>query len=195
MDTNSMHSVVHNSDSTTTAPNEITDPLVLQLRGYDGARRLRARVALVKLGRPVVPLLLRLLTDHSQQVRWEACKALGSITLPSTAHQLVDALRDENMEVRWLAAEGLIGLKAYALQPLLKSLERHFGSDALRQGARHVLRALESENLLGEESIAVLDALRYFEPKSSVMPAARRALAVLSQSITQQQPSKISHIV
>jgi hypothetical protein len=80
------------------------------------------------------------------------------------------------MEVRWLAAEGLIALEERALVPLLQALEVDFESPFLRQGAHHVLHALERKKRLNEKTLAVLDTLRFLEPRMEVALAARKAL-------------------
>jgi HEAT repeat protein len=155
------------------------EELVGELRSKDGARRAGARKSLVKLGTQAVPTLIGLLSDKSEHMRWEACKALGSIKDPGAAGPLVDALDDRNMEVRWLAAEGLIALKRNSIIPLLQALEPRFDSLFLRQGAHHVLHALERERLLDADTMAVLDALRGLGPRGAVAPAAYRALESL----------------
>ncbi len=47
-----------------------------------------------------------------------------------------------NLGIRWLAAEGLIGLGEAGLRPLLEALVHHSDSAWLREGAHHVLKAL-----------------------------------------------------
>jgi HEAT repeat protein len=119
------------------------------------------------------------LSDKSEHVRWEACKALGSIKDPTTAALLVDALNDRSMEVRWLAAEGLIALRRKSVIPLLQALEAHFESLFLREGAHHVLHALQREELLDASTLAVLETLRSLGPRVAVALAAHKALESL----------------
>jgi HEAT repeats len=153
-----------------------TESLAADLRSKDPMRRIRARSALVKIGKPAVPLLINLLSDPVEHVRWEVCKALGLIRESSSAPALVDALRDKSVEVQWLAAEALIALGSRAVIPLLRSLERNFESPPLRQGAHHVLHTLEREKRLGKRTIAVVDSLRSLEPPIETGVAARNAL-------------------
>jgi HEAT repeat protein len=150
--------------------------LLAGLGGKDGMDRQHARLALVEIGQPSVPFLIEGLTDSNNQVRWEATKALGSINDPAAAPALVNALMDECTEVRWLAAEGLIGLQRAALVPLLQALEKHFDSVWLRHGAHHVLHALKMYQLLDEQTIQVLDALRSYNSIMTVPWAAKAAL-------------------
>jgi HEAT repeat protein len=152
------------------------------LGGKDGYKREQARKALEKIGKPAVSSLIELLSHPNPLIRWEACKTLGAIKDPSAAAALVFALDDDTMEVNWVAAEALIRLKTKALVPLLRSLEKNFTSVFLRQGAHHILHALERERLLNKETLVALDTLRFLEPKISVAFAARKALDSLNNS-------------
>jgi HEAT repeat protein len=155
------------------------EDLISELRSKDGARRMQAREALVTIGKPAVPFLVELLTDKSEIVRWEACKALRRIKDVSTAEALANALNDESMAVQWLAAEALIMLKTAAVLPLLELLEKKFESPFVRQGAHHVLHAFEREGLLNDETIAVVDSLRSLGPNVMAALAAQKALAAM----------------
>lgn len=149
------------------------------LGSKDGMERQRARLALVEIGKPVLPYLLEALKDNHQQVRWEAAKALGSINETDAAPALVDALMDESSEVRWLAAEALIGLREQAVVPLLLALEKHFKSVWLREGAHHVLHDLGRYHLLNKPTQQVLETLRSLEPEVTIPWAAKVALESL----------------
>lgn len=153
--------------------------LINQLQSEDGNERQRARKALVRIGRPAVPHLLDLLTHENDLLRWEACKALGSISDPETAAPLVHALSDTSMEIRWLAGEALIALGEDAVCDVLRALETNFNSVFLREGAHHVLHALERQKLLDKKTLDVLDTLRYLQPSISVGVAAKEALESL----------------
>lgn len=155
--------------------NKRIDTLIAGLRSKDGMQRERARHALVAIGKPAAPFLIGLLTDLSDRVRWEACKALVSIKAPAAAIPLVAALSDKSSEVRWLAAKALIAIKRRAVVPLLQTLEDHFDLPEVRRGAHHVLNALAKQKLLNQDTLAVLDKLSYLEPYSSVAWAARKA--------------------
>jgi hypothetical protein len=152
------------------------ETLIGQLHSKKWVERQRARIALEKIGRQAAPRLIQLLSSRNKRVRWEACKALGRIKEPAAAASFVSALTDDSMEVRWLAAEGLIALEEKALVPLLQALEVDFESPFLRQGSHHVLHALERKKKLNEKTLAVLDTLRFLEPKMEVAVAARKAL-------------------
>ncbi len=158
---------------------EVMERLTAQLQSEDGTHRQRARNDIIKIGRPAVPFLIQLLSSPSERLRWEACKALGRIVDPASSAPLVEALRDNSMEIRWLAAEDLIALGEDAIVPLLQALEIHFNSVFLLEGAHHVLHAFEKRKLLKKKTLAVLDSLRYLTPKIEVAVAAAQALESL----------------
>jgi len=162
--------------------NKRIDTLITELRSKDGVQRKRARNVLVNIGIPAVPFLIDLLTDPSEQVRWEACKTLGSIVDFSAAVPLSEVLGDESMEIRWLAAKALIALKSAAVIPVLQALAKHFKSPHLRQGAHHVLNTLAKQNLLNQDTVAVIDTLDITEPNSSVAWAVRNALISMGKT-------------
>jgi HEAT repeat protein len=112
-----------------------------RLASKDGMIRQKARESLVALGKPSVSSLIQALQNSpSDQVRWEAAKALGAIGDTRSIPSLVKALEDSNFDVAWLAAEALSTFKKTAWPPLLRALTKD-GSHSvlLRQGIHHVL--------------------------------------------------------
>ncbi len=159
-----------------------------QLHNKDGYTREKAREALIAIGKPAVPKLIELLSNRNRLLKWEACKALGSIRDPGAAAALVTMLQDENMEVRWAAGEALIAIGAKVLAPLLSGLVKHFDSVYMRQGARHVLGAFKKKHLLNPKTLAVMDTLKIFEPGISVPIAAQKALQSIKK-LNSKKPS------
>jgi HEAT repeat protein len=154
--------------------------LVDELASKDGMKRQMARQALVRIGGVAVDVLIHLLDDARQIVRWEAARALADLRDSASAPALVRALDDEDDDVRWLAAEGLIALHARALKPLLKALTAPSCSVRLRDGAHHIL----SEMRRGWPAVIagpVLEALEDIDPALAVPLAARSALAALEK--------------
>ena len=150
--------------------------LISRFQSSNGGERKNAREALVKIGKPAVPYVTQLLTHHDFQVRWEACKTLGSIRDPKTASMLAEMLMDEDMDVRWVAADALIELEHHAIVPLLEIIEEHFDSVMLREAAHHVLHSLKELQILDEKTIEVLDALKGTELSSKAAFIASNAL-------------------
>jgi HEAT repeat protein len=159
---------------------------VAALRSRDASERMHARTRLERIGKPAVPVLIGLLNDRNEHVRWEACKALVKIQDPSAAEALVLALDDNSTAVQWLAAEALIGLGTLAVAPLLRLLERKFDSIFVRQGAHHILHALEREGLLTKDTIAVIDTLRSIGPGVGTALAAEHALMSMRRALRQK---------
>jgi HEAT repeat protein len=111
------------------------------LASDDGMLRQQAREALVALGAPAVPPLITALeSSTSQQVRWEAAKALGVIGDVRSIAGLVSTLAEGDSDVAWVAAVALTKFKQAAWPQMLHALmkdEKSYGQ--LRQGVHHVL--------------------------------------------------------
>jgi HEAT repeat protein len=153
--------------------------LIEEFHNRDGLRRKAARERLTEIGMSAVTQLIKALDDDEQMVRWEAARTLKDVNDPSAAPALVNALMDESFEVQWLAAEALIALQQDAIKPILKALTKNSGSQYLRQGAHHVLHALERNGQLPRPIVDFLDALRSFEPVERIPGLARYALKSL----------------
>ncbi len=139
---------------------EMLDKLVGELASEDGMARKRARETLVLVGEPAVAPVRALLASPQKRVRWEAVKTLAAMIDAPSVEAFVRQLDDEHSEVRWLAADGLIGLGPRSAGPVLKSLLREPLSPGHRQMARRVLRQLSSDNeVLAEIIRPVVDVL------------------------------------
>jgi HEAT repeat protein len=147
------------------------------LESKDGLARKKAREALVKIGEPAVSSLITALEQSkTDQVRWEAAKALGTIGNEESIPALVKALEDLNADVAWLAAVGLKKFKKAAWPYLLRALVENGAKSALLcQGAHHVfqnqkgdefkdllaplVKALEIGTVSGSAAVAANDML------------------------------------
>jgi HEAT repeat protein len=163
-------------------PLEKIKSLIATFSCKDGWKRKKANSTLVDIGKPAVPFLLKAMKHPKAQIRWEAAKALGAISDPRSGPDIVNALTDEKFEIRWLAAEALIALRLSAIEPLLKAMIDRPESWELRQGAHHVLHALEQNRLLNKSCINLLNKLRGLDQGLSVPLAAKTALRTLSKS-------------
>jgi len=155
----------------------LTKTLVADLANHNDSVRVKARHSLVAMGKAAVPLLTEALKSQNSLTKWEAAKALGEIGDPNTASALVEALEDEDFDVRWLAAEGLTKMNINALRPLLLALEKRGDSFFLREGAHHVFHDL-AKGALRKFLAPVLAALEGLEPGEEVPWAARHEMVV-----------------
>ncbi|MBW2005383.1 MAG: HEAT repeat domain-containing protein, partial [Deltaproteobacteria bacterium] len=84
------------------------DSLIETLNSKDGLARQHARLALVKIGEPALPALIKAFGKRDDIMHWEVAKALSQIGSSKAAEILVNTLEDNEFSVRWIAAEGLI---------------------------------------------------------------------------------------
>lgn len=155
--------------------------LVISLSSNDDIVRIHSRNSLVKIGKPAVPQLIEALRHGGHWLRWEAAKTLGEIGDPSAASALVQGLKDEEFDVGWLAAEGLIKMKAGGIEPLLHALMAEADLPRLREGAHHVIREL-IKGELKEYLTPVLSAMDEVEPSIQLPWAARMAHEKLTEA-------------
>ena len=165
----------------TDKPMATASHLVERLYLDDGLARAAAREAIVKIGRPMTPRLVQLLSNPNEQVRWEATKALAEIADPAAAVALVGALEDPSFGVRWLASTGLIVLGRDGLAPLLRALMQNSGTVLLRHAAHRIVFDLAGRDKLYALLKPVLDALESAEPAVSAPVAAHAALQKLDK--------------
>jgi HEAT repeat protein len=170
-------SIPEPKEQNTEGTGPLTKTLVADLASHNDSVRVKARHSLVAMGKAAVPLLTQALKGENSLTKWEAAKALGEIGDPSTASTLVEALEDEEFDVRWLAAEGLSKMNIKALKPLLQALEKRADSFFLQEGAHHVLHDL-AKGPLRKFLAPVLAALEGLEPGEEVPWVARHEMVV-----------------
>jgi HEAT repeat protein len=156
--------------------------LVQKLAKNNGHESQKIRMQLVELGSPAVPALIEALHHGDAHFRWEAVQVLSRIKDPQAAPDLVTALEDENINVRWTAMDGLINLDRDGLPQLLTALTKHFYSVWLREGAHHVLHQLKNRERLLPEEIRVFEALEGPAAEMDVPWAAEAALRKLRKN-------------
>lgn len=156
----------------------VAEPLdiVRELEDRSPGVRRQARELLVILGRMAVPPLLELLNDKRPHVRWEAAKALADIADVETTAALIEAMEsDEDVDVRWVAAEGLIAMGRQGVPPILAALLDRPHSAVLREGAAHVFHRLAKRKSF-RWLLPVVVALRSYEPELKVPETVQQAL-------------------
>ena len=191
-------SVVNKYDvqKVTVASQEDTQQIIARLGSKDGLIRQSARQGLEEIGKPIVPLLLESLENSSNEhQRWEILKILDHLRDPESAPDLVEMLQDERAGNRWLAADALVNLGYWGLEPLLQGLVNNFSSVWFREGAHHILRAFHEKGMLNSDIEHILAALEGVEPAVEAPWAAETALERMHRAqerdaIRRQQNSK-----
>ncbi len=135
--------------------------LIKDLSDPDGIKRQKARYALVKMGNPALDSLAELHDSQKHLARWEAIKAISEIGTTASIPILINALEDEEFDVRWLAAEGLIEIGHSSVYPLLKAYISNGDSIHLKEGVHHVLKGLDIRGLF-EDKYEIIQALETF---------------------------------
>lgn len=160
------------------------DILIGGLHDENGWQRQKARLALVHIGRPAVPALIATLRDDNSHARWQAVEALAEIRDPTAAEELVHALKDEDLGVRWAASRALIALDRAALPALLRALMVDFASPRLRQGAHHILHTLKQTGHLRQEEVRLFNMLHDTFPDTMGLPwQAKEALEAIGRIV------------
>jgi hypothetical protein len=120
--------------------------LINQFGNKSGLVRSKARESLKEFGHTAVDYLSELLIDKRKIVRWEAIKTLTEISDPHSASLFIFALNDEESDVRWVAAEGLISLGKQGVVTTLEGLISNFNSVYFRNGVHHILKEYSKEH-------------------------------------------------
>ncbi len=124
--------------------------LVKCLFSEDYAERNEARQKLVKIGRSIIPFLVGLQYSKDRRIGWEAMKTLSEICHPDGIPILINGLENDDPNIRWLSAEGLIQIGEASLGPVLRALEMRGNSKMLREAAYHVLKGLRENGLFND---------------------------------------------
>jgi HEAT repeat protein len=162
------------------------DTLIARLSSKDGGIREQARHALAAIGEPAVASLLEACPTSEHQMHWEICKTLSMIGTPATVPMFVEALEDEQFEIRWLAAEGLstIGRKhPECLVTLLRALLDRPSSVWLHEGAHHIFHDLVAHSHRAEFK-PLVEALSDFDWRVRTPAAAIQVLKELEDVST-----------
>lgn len=118
------------------------------LLSEDGMARKSARKELVRIGNDVVDYLIEYVNHPKHLYRWEAMKTLEEIADPSSIPLFIEALEDDESDIRWIAAEGLINIGEESIEPLLKNLIEKSNSVFVLERAHHVFHDLNKEGNL-----------------------------------------------
>jgi len=122
--------------------------LLETLFSENGMERKAAREKLVSKGRTAVDYLTEHIHHSKHIYRWEALKTMEEIADPVSIPFFIEALEDDESDIRWIAAEGLIKIGEESVIPLLKLLTKKTDSIFILEGTHHVFYDLnKKENL------------------------------------------------
>lgn len=125
--------------------------LVDKLCSDNGLERKDAMKELVKIGHPVLDYLSEMLSAPKHKYQWEALKVTEEIGDPHAIPVFLKFLEDENSDLRWIAAEGLIRIGRESIGPLLNLISEKYDSVFVLDGAHHVFYDLNVEKLLPKD--------------------------------------------
>jgi HEAT repeat protein len=117
--------------------------LLEALLSEKGTERKKARKALVANGKKSLPYLKEFIHHPKHFYRWEAMKTMEEIADPESIPIFIEALEDDESDIRWIAAQGLIKIGKLSLQPLLKAIVEKPDSIFVLSSAHHVLHDLK----------------------------------------------------
>jgi HEAT repeat protein len=122
--------------------------LIEKLGNKNGLDRQKAREALVEIGKEAVGPLLKLLDQPKHIYRWEVMMTFKDMDESSLIPVFIKKLTDDESDIRWIAAEGLIQQGEKAIKPLLNLLIEKSDSIFVLAGTHHILNELHKYNKL-----------------------------------------------
>ncbi len=150
--------------------------LIRDFYSDNGIKRARARFELLQIGKPIIDFFIGLQYVPIHQVRWEAVKTLSQLAVPEAIPILINALENEDMDVRWLAAHGLVQIGKPSIPAVLEALEGNQNSKYLREGAHHILRELQHKHLFSDE-LGLIKMLGHYGSQYIIADTAKKILA------------------
>jgi hypothetical protein len=155
--------------------------LIPKLSSPQAVEREEARIEIVAFGTLAVAELLDAFETADERGRLEICKALTEIADPLAIATFIQCLEDEQQDLRWVAAEGLLNIGAPAVEPLLLALIDRAWAQTILDGAIHVLRGVSRRIAPRLFDPLIMTAQRAPEAGVNVPPAAQAALSVWRQ--------------
>ena len=145
--------------------------LVKGLFSEECVERQNAGQKLVKIGREVIPFLIGLQYSNNRLISWEAIKTLSEIAHPDAIPIFINGLENDDPNIRWMAAEGLIKIDQPSVKPVLRALEMRGGSKSLRETVYHVLRSLRGKSIFIDD-YDLIGMLKNLSRQTLVAPTA-----------------------
>lgn len=115
---------------------------IIEIAGNETSRKMHARKAIVRMGEEMLLEVTKLLSAKNKVIRWEAAKILQQISSEKSIPDLIQLLEDDDSDIRWIAAVGLIDIGRKSINPLLHEIINNNNSEFLRSGAHHILMKL-----------------------------------------------------
>ena len=159
-------------------------PALLQaLRGADEQTGSQIFVALVQIGRAAVPALIEASASGSAWMRWHCIRALADIDDSQALSVLVQALRDPDHSVAWMAAKGLVKHGKWTIAPVLRLLTTADTTPWLVETASYVLSSQCQRNAKLKPYLEpVLQNMRGVAYKVATPYVAMKALRELTEA-------------
>jgi hypothetical protein len=131
-----------------------------RLLSDDRSIRIQTREEIEQIGIDIIPHLGEILYFDNHKLRWEAAKTLEQMAYVEGIDIQLQALEDEESDIRWIAAEGLVKLGRKSILPILKKIVND-GTESVFfiKGAYHVLQKLDIEEDLKEKLKPIVKAL------------------------------------
>ena len=155
--------------------------LIRNFYSDNGIVRSRARFELIEIGKPIVDFMIGLQYVPVHQVRWEAIKTLSQLAVPEAIPILINALENEDLDVRWLAAQGLVQIGRESVKAVLVALEGNQNSKYLMEGAHHVLKELQHKHLFIDQ-YGIIKMLEHYGAHSKLAFTATKILLELAEN-------------
>lgn len=118
-----------------------------------------ARVALLKMGKSIIPQLHKLVCSDNSLLRMEVAKLIQLKADKRSIKVLINLLNDREFDIRWVAAEGLIRIGRKSIVPMLKAVSAGRSSLIMNKSVHQVLASL----LLEEEKNGLQSLMQSLE--------------------------------
>jgi hypothetical protein len=157
-------------------PDKLVKLIIGLLDDKNYHKKHNARIALVRMGKDIIPHMHKLLASGNSALRMEVAKVIELITDRRSIPLLIDLLEDKESGIRWIAAEGLVKIGRRTILPLLKSVRDSKSQNFLYQGAHHVLNGLLSKKEKNKFLSLMLSLKNYHELGGTAPAEASKAL-------------------
>jgi hypothetical protein len=157
-------------------PDNLTSLILELLNTNDISVKLDARSALVDMGKKILPQLHMLLSSSNVDLRKEVAKVVELIASNLSIPILITLLDDNDFDIRWIAAEGLIKIGRSSIVPLLESIRDGKSTYFIDKRAHHVLENLLKESEKNDLETLLLSLDDYLKTREVAPTEAAKAL-------------------